>query len=349
MGVAYAPVSLLLKRPLQIPIIAITAGIIVLLKFRKYQTKCTYEPSLAEFLLAGISATSMPAFVGLLWMLLYGILYGGTWVISQLITLIGLQASWNLDAIAYYPSMVMILLFGLTILFSDSEQNILKLYPGTAGLRSVYYQFFTSKRSSLVNTTIIATLVFAGVSLLFLFTSWNLNLYFIFIQFFLFYGAIPMSINAELEQSSADAINLVGDMYREAGFDIEWEPRTEDASIDPLLVNLDLLATKGGQHVFVTVKEPSKGSAPTDYKTASALEQAAWVLSDARGLPMDQVETRVVMFGTTLEENKRKGFYQTQVGLTELSGEDIARIKALKKSGQNMKDLAVRYLEISDE
>jgi len=327
--IGYLPLALLMQRPiLLIYIFGIAAGT-SLLSIWKFTSRSTEKPGPAEFLLGGLDAIFMPAFVGVLMMAVYGILFGILKLAELLIHLGGGEAVIQAGAISFVP--VAIVTGFLVLILSGSFAGDLgkKLYPDIAGVRSDYFRFINTSQSKLVGAVIGSGILILTPTLLLIFTSWNrLILYIVMQVAFFFLGSLFLTMEGteETEKKSDESLvnriaSSLGDASRNitgqaaggkagerarlldrinqllqlAGYQTEVDPRTQDASFDPLLTSLDIFAWREGHKLLLDVKSPLDADLPVDWKAASTLIQAAFLFAGEKDIQPKDMDARLLL------------------------------------------------------
>lgn len=98
------------------------------------------------------------------------------------------------------------------------------------------------------------------------------------------------------ESSKRDrVIDLVAKIFTAAGWQVEKRPRTQDPTVDPLLVDIDLLATRNGSAMLGDVSYTEGGATFDDIQRPSAIIQAVWLLAEHRDLDPDDVGAGLII------------------------------------------------------
>jgi len=110
-------------------------------------------------------------------------------------------------------------------------------------------------------------------------------------------------------------------------------PRGRD--LNPLRINLDLIAHKDGHYICIEVMKQGESAEPIDWKNALELEVATQALKATRGQQQDEpllnsqplaFDARLVLVDATPDETLGDFIAQRAVGLTSYTSEEVGRI-----------------------
>jgi hypothetical protein len=348
-GVSVTPVAMLIGHPRVALFVSLSSGVVAIIALWGYKRKTFYKPNLAEFLIAGIDSIWLTSFLGLLWSAAHFLVFGVVRLVEWLLNVFGGSFSFNADAVAYYSTTPLAVLTILAIIGYETTSDMTdKLYPQVAGLRSVYVGLFTTNWETLRNTIYITVPVLIGATLLLDRSAWY---YYLLLQFVIFLASTPiMSESEELfEKRDRSAVDLVIDLFEEAGYYVEESPRTDDPSIDPLLLELDLMANRDGKYVFVDVKAPPDDQPPIDNNVPSSLRQAAEILSHNLDLPSTEVDARLILVDIPYDEKLARSCKIVKVKLITLTRDAINSVFDSEIDDQTPGDDARSLLGLPDD
>lgn len=342
--IAYAPVVLLMQRPAALVYIVIAVLLVAILGTYKFTSRSTLAPNLAEFLLGGFEMMQIPAFVGILWMALYGVLFGIVQLLQVVVRLFNDQATMNAAGVAYYPTMV----FGVlvtAIVSADSIGEVAKkLYPDTAGIRSEYFQFFSTNRSRLIRASIGSFVVLLILLALLAFHIVNPYIVYILLQITFFGMGSVFTSETRVEKTEKkkrlDVVERIRILLETVGYVTEINPRTKDASIDPLLINLDILARHDRHTLLLDIKSPVDADKTVDWKSASSLMQSAYLLGIERDIK--DMDARLLLVDTEPDPSLKKMTKRNEIPLISFSSEQIDKILEIDDKEEKRK--AIRSL-----
>lgn len=96
-------------------------------------------------------------------------------------------------------------------------------------------------------------------------------------------------------------INWVAELFEASGWRVEKHPRTQDPTVDPLLVDIDLLATRNGRNVLIDVSGTRDGAVFEDTQLPSAIIQAVWLLAEQRGFDHSNVAASLIIIDADVD------------------------------------------------
>jgi hypothetical protein len=337
----------------------ILGGVFVISFFsiRKFTTRATLKPSLAEFIIAGVETIFMPAIVALLSMVVYGIIFGLSKLVELLIHLFRGTTIVPAAPISFYPTVGLagIALLILSISISPAKDICGKLYPNTAGYRSQYYRFFTTKRSALVGKVIGSLILLLIPLALQLFTHWNRSFLLVLFQLALlsvgglFYSETGTAVATEKKRRT-NVVERVGMLLEKAGYHIEFSPHTQDASIDPLLTNLDIFAQRENHKLLLDIKSPLDADRPADaqarksvdWKSGSTLSESAYIFGSSRDIRLEDLDARLLLIDLEADKSLLTFSTREKIPVMTVSSEQIDVI--LHKRNQAEQVRAVQAL-----
>ena len=347
-----APLALFMGRPRLLRYVVAGSALLALataFRTRSGQDKirAANSPSLLEFLLGGLGMVYLPAFVGLVLLVLYGLIYGLAWLLGALFSWLGLGIQVVPGLIATYPSAILAV-FAALISGARTDELRDKLYKEVAGTKSDFYDLIARQRRWLFGcgTVTLTVLVAVGTSgiLRQVVDTWI----YVLLQLFLAVGSAPLWIAGELTSTSPRAVRAVIKMLKTGmGYQITESPRTGDEAFDPLLVNVDLLAYDGEHAFAVQVRTEGGSSGPPDRAAGSALQNAAWTLDDVGpdfGLTSQEVEPCMVLVGIEPDKGLKEFSARDGFWLVEVPDKGVVDKVILTEDEGELRELARQYL-----
>jgi len=249
---------------------AVTAFTVVRLR-----TASTARPAAPEFVLAAIEAVAPAAILCGAFFVVYGIVDLFVWALSY--TSLG----WNSDHEARRVASLFALALVPTFTYITLESVRKKLYPPVAGVPSRYHAYVArdpgrlavgAAFALLVPAGAIAYLLVAGVSSLWAVAG--LAAYTAFASV----AASPPGEREEPGHASGEVVGRLERAFAAAGYAVVRQPRTGEPEIDPLLVDVDLLAQKEDRCVVVEIKRGGADARPLSWTDGTRVATAARVL-----------------------------------------------------------------------
>ena len=310
--VGLAPAMLILGRPQFLPILGFVAALGAFLSSKR-KTVATYRPTLPEFLISGSGGIFLQAFLAVLWLLLYALLYGFIGLVVAFAGWLGLALTWDVAAIAFIATLVPAAVF-VAIWGSVAYDNMFdQLYPSVPGVRSPMHGWVTYRRRVLVAATVIIVTLFAvgvwllgGVSRR---TGFPFDL--LFAQVYILVSSIaPASLIPTTQRPKPSAAADVAEkLFAASGYEVRRYPQTMQTEIDPLLLNLDFVAFTQEHAFAVEVKSQGDPSQAVGWEIAASLRAAASALDRffrTTDLTPAKVEPLLLLIGGTLSESLRQ-------------------------------------------
>jgi hypothetical protein len=391
-AVGSAPAAALLERPLAWLTLTLTCWMVALFSLRNFHKTTYHAPNPAEYLLAAFNATFMPAFLGMLWIIIYYALFlviaGVEWVISNTT-----PVTWDEANLAYLISVVTAAVLYWISSGSEASSIADDLSPDTAGLRSPYYTLLTRDRDGLRRGLVIRLLTLAALVIIGF--VWSMGwLWLLILEIYLFFaslGYIPSQIETEAKTDSPlDVISSIGKvekqqltinqsaaqnvytkiavpgfmkgsqappeddfpgmialLFEAAGWEVERKPRTQDPTIDPLLVDVDLLA-RHEQVAVVAEVIHAPGPPLNDLQRPSALKQAVYVLAEARTLDIDSVSASLILVDTKPDDRLVSICKRLDLRLELLEGDEIRlALRSAEPDDKARREAAQRLLRFN--
>lgn len=348
--VGLAPAVLILGRPQLLLYFAAGAAVVAALSLRDFESYATELPSVPEFLLGGLAAVFTPSLLGALWLIAYGLIYAATKLVGSVAVWLGMQVHLNADLIAFYPTVILLAIpIGAVLASQEAEDIASQLYPGTAGIKSAFFELLTQGRRQLIPWTAVALLVLGVALAVFMATGSIGTWFYIFLQSYLFVVSFPLLLLGEettLPSEATDAVEAIGKLFEATGYDVERFPRTGQADIDPLLISVDLFARKSGHNVFVDVQMATESTRSVDWRTASGLTTATWVLSEQMDLSPKDVDALLVLVDLQAEKSLDTLSKQEGMKVVPITSEDVRRVLEEEMSVEERQEAAWRLLGV---
>jgi hypothetical protein len=383
MSIGAAPLMLLLGR-LEGWLVISGVSLVMAAGYLIFNRATTYnKPIAGEFILAGFDVTFFGAFLGLIGMvlhfLLFWILRAADWLLVEYFNITFVDpGQWAYLATIYLA----VPLYAIVAAWDASEIRA-TLAPETAGLRSPYYWMLTVDRDFMRNDLywllgILAVLIVG----LFVWPKGWIAL--VALEIYLFLGTVNflatniedrineasgpdqqaekgaplpgqaavstlVSAGKKSEERAVEekASKLVGKLYEAAGWEVEYAPRTKDPSVDPLLVDVDLLVTNDGRGIIVDVIATSGSEPFSDFRRPPVITQAVWLISDYRELDASQMGASMVLVNTEIDEKLVKVCLRLGINLIRLNQKQIQAFEEMSDDDlQAQAELAEGMLQL---
>jgi hypothetical protein len=245
---------------------------------RGFVSRGTVRPTVAEFLLATVDALSPPAICCFFLVGVYFAADIAARLVAWLLSLVGIH--WGHHEVVVIFAAIFGVLYGVVTIVITLEAMREKLYPDVAGVPSAYHELAT--RRGRVILTVLFGLVFpaAAVALLLATGAASWPGYVLLLYMILVSTTASPPDAVLLDTASDEAIDALAASFGESGYDVVMHPRTGEAEVDPLLVDVDMFAQKGPRRFAVQVKQREGESAaePLPWSAATGLATAARVL-----------------------------------------------------------------------
>jgi hypothetical protein len=237
-----------------------------------------HGPSNLEYLLRGLAAVSFWGFLGVFWLISYGVTY---WLV-RLISLI----SWSLDGpwfraapVAFYVSFVFALIFAMGIAAAIAQNITNRLYSIKVSSRIASYNqaLREQKKTWIYSALSISALLVMGAIIHFGKGSWSFWPYFL-LQL-IPYGSCAwlLGLGRRVRQD-AEIVNAVGRLLSAMGYEVVFSPRSKDPEFASLVSGLDIIAAKDKHALVLQVKTQSSSMEPVDWTAGSSLRIKAKAL-----------------------------------------------------------------------
>jgi len=344
-----APFAFFLKSGLFFSVYIAIVIVITLIGIFRVKIESTATPTIGEYALAALGILCFHTIAGLTGSVFYIILLWGTRLVQLAASWIGWEVHSNPYAIAKWPSVILSILFGGVYAFESFKSVRRTLFPAKAGIRSMYYVMLHGRRVdihmfyypvvALLFCTIIV-LIFRGHRSAFVFASQ---------LFLLFVSLLPMlmlqsSRGLPLKREVVLAMIKLASVL---GYKVIESPHTKDPEIDPMLVGVDLLLSKGQHAWLVDIKTSLRTAEPVQAWDASTLPLAARALSKfvSRGESSPITVTPVlVLIGRSPSDSLRE--LAKDVNLRLVTFDDMTTVlEILKIDDENtLREVATRFL-----
>jgi hypothetical protein len=275
--VGAAPAALLLGQPLFIALLAVEAAVTAVFTLREFNASASQPPARREFLLAGVAAAFPAAALGIGGLFFDLILKGVIWVVDHVDGALGLQIDLS-DRWAVYPALGLMLLLAPVYANISATTIATRLYPDIAGQRSPYFALLAKPDRGRLALTLGGPLA-SGIGLAAILAATlptdQAALAVIELSVLLLATALWQAGKSEVSPDVSSTTTGVGRMLELQGFEVTATPRTGNEALDPLLVNVDMLAHTGDRSFAVEVKVVGEKSETLDWTEGSKLLAAA--------------------------------------------------------------------------
>jgi len=319
------PLAFLLERLRMLPYFAGAAALLTLVMLLDEEAIATEKPALLEFLLGGFGAIAMPAFMSLIWMLIYGLLLGLLTLIFRLFNNPPEPAP-----IAFYISLVAGI-FGIGGAIAFNGVNLVEqLYPNEVGIKSAFHEYATQGRGRMLMWTVFIVVVLGG-GLAYLLTHGVGIWFYGALQFFLTVISFPVAMmEAETRRSKVqDVVSQLSSLLKQLEYEVTEFPRTYNTDYDLWLVNLDLCARRNGQHLLIQVKTPYETPEAVSWMAVSDFVNAVsvWAQYQQEELGEHEIEQRallmILMDDVQEDETFTMGVKREGIGALHLAYRDL--------------------------
>jgi hypothetical protein len=292
-------------------------------------------PSPAEFILAAAGSVLPPAAGGMLGFLIYAAVYWITGGIALFLNLCGVAVAPDATAIAFYPTIVFLVLFGFGFVVNVVRQIQQTLYPETADGRSAFYSLVAQggfKVTVRVLAVVVPLIVMAVLFALGVRATWI----YVVLQIALVYGSSPTwqgVARTHTPTPSPQIEEAVAKLFRANGWEVmvaPTSPATDD--LGALLSVCDLIA-EGPEGAFAVEIGPAdeKDSERADIARASNLQTTAWRLLDYRerlGIQAETVRPALVLVGRTAGPRLESFSARSGISIIQIPAEMVKKIES---------------------
>jgi hypothetical protein len=264
-----------------------------------------------------------------MWLVFYFLIFGMCELIWGVLGWVGITVGVRSDLVAFYITSFIAVVLLPSLAYSQTEDSVEQLYPETAGLRSAYYGMISKDSRRLSLTTLAASIgliLFMVFGILF---RWSLGGVLYVLQVTLFFFSlviVPPDARVSRRKSIEEIISAVSALFEAAGYEVELKPRTQDSVVDPLLMEVDLVATRDGQHLFIDVKTGAERKRSLDWRSVSALKQASWILSERRNLRLEESNARLIMVDVPQDATLETASGEENIPIVYLASEEIHQV-----------------------
>ncbi|HEX4632067.1 MAG TPA: hypothetical protein VH188_14000 [Chthoniobacterales bacterium] len=286
-------------------------------------------------MLATVGSVLPIATGGILGFGLYGLIYWLTRGIVWLLNVCGLAVAPHANAIAFYPTIFFLAVFGLGFVVTLVRGLQQTLYPETIDGRSAFYPLVAQGP---LKVTIRVLAVAVPLLLLVLLFALGIRATWIYIalQLFLVYGSAPTWQGVTRTQTPTLSPQIeegVAKLFRACGWEVLVTPKspaTDDFSA--LLSVIDLIA-EGPQGAFAVeiCAAGAEDSERADIAQASNLQTTAWRLSDYRvqlGIHAETVRPALVLVGRTAGPHLESFSARSDIPIIQIPAEILQKIES---------------------
>lgn len=288
--IGLAPATIVLDGLNWLGFLVAGAELLAISQIFQLKTYATERPRSADYLAAFISAMYAPALLGTCWLIVYGALYGLMWLVRGLLARLGGPATFDPAPVAFYSGAVIVALAGISAVPDAVKTIATQLYPNAAGVEPPFRALPLERRRKLMRNALTWLLASLVVWAILLAVGQLETWFYVGVQVVLLLLSDPLwdlgqKISPSLtEQAAATA---VGKLLRAVGYDVTLFPRSGDRAIDPLLLDLDLVAQRKDHGLAVAVKvrsETTDGQIPWTAANNVRCAANAWMLYAATPL-----------------------------------------------------------------
>jgi len=316
---------------------------------RRADFPVTHGPSVLEYILRFFSAVSFWGALGVVWLFVYGLLYGSVKLLNLLLVWLKFEP-FGVHTFAYYGSFGFALLCGLGISAGIAQNISTRLYSARVSSRLASYGSALRAQSrtwQYLAATVVA-LVVMFVILRRIGEGRNFWIYFLLqqIPYFAGYWILGLGVRARRDYEIVDAITK---LLKSLDYGVIFSLHSKDPTIEALLTGLDMIATKGDSALAIQIKTINSSSAPVTWTHGSSLRQKARALQlpDVCGqielvkLTGKKVSPVMVIVGREQDESLKIYAEESHLRIVVIEIEDIDRIMA--SEGAELNALAKGY------
>jgi hypothetical protein len=256
-------------------------GVVVAAAFflsRRAEDPLTHGPSKLEYLLRGLAAVSFWGFLGVFWLILYGILYllaraisyGSVWLIGY---------SFSATTVAFYISFAVALLTAIGIAAAIAQNITNRLYSVKGNSRIVSYNQVLRGQAKTWIYSVLSVAALLSMGLLIHYSSSRWGYWSTMLVQFIPYGSCAwlLGLGSRVRKDS-DIVDAIGRLLKAMDYQVVYSPRVADPSFQTLVTGLDIIATKGEVALVIHVKTQSSSLSPVDWTAGSSLRLKAKAL-----------------------------------------------------------------------
>jgi hypothetical protein len=247
---------------------------------RGSEDSLTHGPSLLEYILRGLAAISFWGFLGVVWLLLYGLLYllarlisyGSGWLLGY---------SFSATTVAFYISFVFALVMAAGIAAAIAQNVTNRLYSAKISSRIVSYNQVLRGQAKTwgYSAMSVAALLVMGLFIHYSTSTpgFGRTMLFQFIP----YGSCAwlLGLGSRVRKDS-DIVDAIGRLLKAMDYEVVFSPRVADPSFQTLITGLDIIATKEQVALVIQVKTQSSSLTPVDWTAGSSLRLKAKALEE---------------------------------------------------------------------
>lgn len=356
--VGLAPALFALGRPKILIYSTVLALLIATLSLFRIKRTSEVSPHPFLFLLSGIGALSLISMTGLYVLLFYALIYGVSWLVTFVVSWLGVLWTPNLDAIAFYPTIIIVGLMGIAFIVLAVETIIKQLYPVTAGAKHAFYEFATDRRSALIRRFTIAIVILVIIIVLLILIGKARTIFYILLQISLLYVGFPLILFGKRNRQqykrrfpvTTRAVQAFSRLFKTAGYEVITSPRTGDAAMDPLLAGLDLFVYSEERALAVNIKHARVDKAPVTWTDALEVRSAARIFGRAKlelEIKAKIIEPVLILIGVNTDETLGNFTKKESIRLVELDDKEVSEILDLKDESELQNKVVKLFGQIS--
>ncbi len=305
--------------------------------FFMWTSYATNAPRPWEFLLGWLGAVCPPALLGLLWLVVYAILF---------VVWGGIQP----PPAALVVTLALAMFFGLFVILLSFVNLADQLYPNSAGIQSAFYGLLRQKGWQRVwGIAGVAMVGAVAATSMLPDVLFHRALVLLLIAIALFFVSAPWWLmSAQVSRIGRDdnAVQTVEKLFQKAGYEFERDPRTGKADVDPLLTDLDMLARKGIENHLVRVESEHSTGQLVNWTAAAKLNMAATLLMQERCLAAENVDFRLILFDVEADESLAAPDIANDVRVVRLTADRVAQVLDGRMGDKEQQEEAMQLLDL---
>lgn len=351
--VGLAPASFFLRSPTLLYWFAVEGIIVagVYLFALRSETVVGGGAGILEYLLRGLAAVSFWGFLGVIWLILYGILYGVLKLVGLLITWLGIGLTINTASLAFYISFGFALLFGTGIAVAIAQNITSRLYSANISSRTVAYSQALGGQGKTWMYLVFSLLALSAMGALLWWADESRGFWFYFgLQCIPYVSCLWLLGLGVRVRKDSEVVKAIGMLLRATGYDVIFSPHSQDATVQTLLSGVDMIATRGNQALIIQVKTGSSSAVAVDWTAGSGLRMKAKALQlpdlcqkvEVVSLINKEVEPLMVLSGRDQDESLAQFSQEHFLPVVTIEMAMIDRILALADVDE-LRALAQKY------
>ncbi len=333
------PAALCLNRPRWSYLFSLIVMVISAIELRHYESVATENPSALDYIAAFLSNLLPGVSLGVLWLLLYWILYPVAFLVRGLLHLMGKTPNYTMDTFSLVISVTLALLVSIAL-----PETILKpmsgfLYPNAAGVKPAFRRLPLDRRKRLLNASVLVLSVGMGLGLLTIMlpVRWLVVTYAILLFLVMIISASMWESRLKKVLETEEAAAGIDLLFQSLGFQVIHRVATGDPEVNPLLVELDLVAWRASIAFAVKLKIPSSRTADKDedfklvtWEVGPVLLAAASALKRTVLAEITQVVPMLILSDREAHESLKEFAQEERIVLWECSAQLLREVRDAK-------------------